>query len=203
MMPITAKAVTASFHVISTCSRRIVLLPPALLQSPWIVSSSLHLCRGSIGPADSVAVITRCLQHLPRPRARQAASALAIGPWARSPVHDRPEGQGGRSPLSAGDSKRHANARRGRMHAWPARRLSLAAAPAPGSDVPRPVLSLPRRCVQMSADRQPSVRKSDATGEVRQHLMACSPAKPQAWGPWPRRGTHGTLIALTPRRTLV
>jgi hypothetical protein len=36
MMPITAKAVTTSLHAISTCSRRIVLIPPSLAHQPWI-----------------------------------------------------------------------------------------------------------------------------------------------------------------------
>jgi hypothetical protein len=83
MMPITAKATTASLHAISTCSRRIVLIPPSLSHQPWITSSTLRLRSGSIGPADSGAVITRCRQPLPWPRT-MSPSPTAL--W-RAPLH--------------------------------------------------------------------------------------------------------------------
>src|SRR5882724_1212646 len=58
------------------------------------------------------------------------------------------------------------------------------------------------RHVRISADRRPSVRESDAAGGgLRRRLKARSPAKPQAWGQWPRRGAHSTLVALMPLQT--
>jgi hypothetical protein len=166
MMPITAKAVTASLHVISTCSRRIVLLPrlchihlrQELLfargpfpdrqghDMPRQLSPSGH----GTGHRATIVQKGRAARHCSAletasgmPTLAEGECTRALHPMRHSPADtDLPSHARGRLPSSAC-------------------RLSSAAVPAPSADGARPVSTLPERPVRISVARRPSVRESD------------------------------------------
>jgi hypothetical protein len=104
--------------------------------------------------------------------------------------------------VAVGSAGRSGHTRRGTVGLVLATR-TLAAAPKPGSDDPWPALhpdQAPCPDFSQSPAERPRIGRH-RRGVRRRRLTAGSPATPPAWGPWPRRGTRGTLVALMPLRT--